>query len=183
MEQRIEEQLDLDDYVGFWKRVLISFIDFLILALPTYFLNRLCVSAAESAESAFPLFIQFVLLIGFNVFMVVKYGGTPGRLLLGVRIINEDGRYPALKQALIRYLFFIVNGFLAVIVSLNTEELSAVSSSLANWSPLATNLNVFFGWVVVADCLFVAFTRRNRALHDMMAGTYVVKKNALDHLV
>lgn len=83
MEQRIEEQLDLDDYVGFWKRVLISFIDFLILAIPTYFLNRLCVSAAESAESAFPLFIQFVLLIGFNVFMVVKYGGTPGRLLLG----------------------------------------------------------------------------------------------------
>lgn len=84
---------------------------------------------------------------------------------------------------MIRYLFFIVNGFLAVIVSLNTEELSAVSSSLANWTPLATILNVFFGWVVVADCLFVAFTRRNRALHDMMAGTYVVKKNALDRLV
>lgn len=92
------------------------------------------------------------------MFMVVKYGGTPGRLLLGVRIINEDGRYPVLKQALIRYLFYIVNGFLAVIVSLNTEELSAVSSSLANWSPLAMSLNVFFGWVVVADCLFVAFT-------------------------
>ncbi|AIQ56610.1 RDD family protein [Paenibacillus borealis] len=183
MEQRIEQQLDWSDYVGFWKRVLIHFVDFLVLALPTYLLNRICVSAAESAESAFPLFIQFVLLMGFNVFMVVKYGGTPGRLILGARIINGDGSYPALKQALIRDCFLIINGFLAVIVSLNTEELSAVSSSLANWSPLATNLNLLFGWVVVADCLFVVFTQRNRALHDMMAGTYVVKKIALDHFV
>lgn len=53
MEQRVEEQLDLDDYVGFWKRVLISFLDFLILALPTYFLNRLCVSPQSRRSRRF----------------------------------------------------------------------------------------------------------------------------------
>ncbi|MFC6653009.1 RDD family protein [Paenibacillus rhizoplanae] len=121
-------------------------------------------------------FIQFVLLMAFNIFMVVRYGGTPGRLLLGARIVDENGRYPVIKQALIRDSFIIVNSFLAVVVSLNTEALSAIPSSLVNWSPLAADINVFLGWVVVVDCLFVAFTQRKRALHDLMARTYVVNK-------
>lgn len=182
MEFKVEEQIHPEDYVGFWKRVLVSFIDFLILLLPNYVLNRLFVSAAVSVDSSLPLFIQFALLAGFNIFMVVKYGGTPGKLILGVRIVNEQGGSPALKQALIRDCFFIVNSFLAVIVSLNTRELADISSSLAGWSPLASGLNAFLGWVIVIDCLFVAFTRRNRAVHDMMAGTYVVKKIALNQL-
>ncbi|MFD2875517.1 hypothetical protein ACFTAO_05300 [Paenibacillus rhizoplanae] len=33
---------------------------------------------------------------------------------------------------------------------------------------------------MVVDCLFVAFTQRKRALHDLMARTYVVNKTALD---
>ena len=86
-----------------------------------------------------------------------------------------------LKQALIRDSFIIVNSFLAVVVTLNTEALSAIPSSLVNWSPLAADINVFLGWVVVVDCLFIAFTPRKRALHDLMARTYVVNKTALDH--
>lgn len=182
MDLKIEEQVHPDDYVGFWKRVLISFIDFLILLLPTYLLNRIFVSAAVSVDSSLPLFIQFALLAGFNIFMVVKYGGTPGKLILGVRIVNEEGRSPVLRQALIRDSFFIVNRFLAVIISLSTTELENITSSLTNWIPLASGLNAFLGWVIVIDCLFVAFTQRNRAVHDMMAGTYVVKKVALDDL-
>ncbi|MEK4518163.1 RDD family protein [Paenibacillus sp. FSL H8-0122] len=180
MEPWIEEELNLYDFVGFWKRVLINFIDFLILMFPTYLLERISVSAAESAGSAFPLFIQFILLMAFNVFMVVQYGGTPGRLLLRARIVDENGRYPVLKQALIRDSFIIVNSFLAVIVGLNSEALSAIPSSLVNWSPLAADLNAFIGWVVVLDCLFIVFTPRKRALHDLMARTYVVNKTALD---
>ncbi|MFD2875516.1 RDD family protein [Paenibacillus rhizoplanae] len=88
--------------------------------------------------------MQFVLLMAFNIFMVVRYGGTPGRLLLGARIVDENGRYPVIKQALIRDSFIIVNSFLAVVVSLNTEALSAIPSSLVNWSPLAADINVFF---------------------------------------
>jgi uncharacterized RDD family membrane protein YckC len=183
MNQGVEEQLDLDAYVGFWKRVLINFVDFLILALPDYVLNRISVAAAESADSAVPLFIQFVLLIAFNLFMVVRFGGTPGKLIFKVRIVNEDGDYPVLKQAVIRDSFFIINAFLGVIVSLDTKPLSAVTSDLIHWSPLAMSLNVFLGWVIVIDCLIIVFTRRNRALHDMMAGTYVVKKTELDQLV
>ncbi|MEK3902662.1 MULTISPECIES: RDD family protein [unclassified Paenibacillus] len=180
MEPWIEEELNLYEFVGFWKRVLINIIDSLILILPTYLLTRISVPAAESAGSAFPLFIQFVLLMAFNIFMVVRYGGTPGRLLLGARIVDENGRYPVLRQALIRDSFIIVNSFLAVVVSLNTEALSSIPSSLVNWSPLAADLNAFVGWVVVLDCLFIVFTPRKRALHDLMARTYVVNKTALD---
>ncbi|MFD1909347.1 RDD family protein [Paenibacillus rhizoplanae] len=125
--------------------MLINIIDSLILILPTYLLTRISVPAAESAGSAFSaFFIQFVLLMAFNIFMVVRYGGTPGRLLLGARIVDENGRYPVIKQALIRDSFIIVNSFLAVVVSLNTEALSAIPSSLVNWSPLAADINVFF---------------------------------------
>ena len=56
MEPWIEEELNLYDFVGFWKRVLINIIDSLILILPTYLLARISVPAAESAGCSFSAF-------------------------------------------------------------------------------------------------------------------------------
>lgn len=182
MELNVANRLEGSDYVGFWKRVLISFVDFLVMILPSYLLNRLVTSAAEGLQSAIPLFIQFLLLCLFNVVMVARYGGTPGKLLLKVRIINADGAFPSLKQAVIRYSFFIVNSFLAFVVTLGDSAIVSFDSPVSNWSPLAEGLNSILLIVVIIDCVCVAFMNNKRALHDLMAGTYVVEKAALDGL-
>ncbi|CAH1216405.1 hypothetical protein PAECIP111892_04309 [Paenibacillus auburnensis] len=182
MERDITEHLAEYDYVGFWQRVLISLLDFLILAIPAYFLNRWAVSAAEQYHSGIPLWIQWVLLTLFNIFMVVRYGGTPGRLLLRTRIVNERGEYPTVKQAFIRYTFYLINSLLGVIVTAGDGSVSGVDNYYSNWVPLSTALIEIVSFVILVDCLIIVFSRRNRAFHDVMADTYVVKKAALDEL-
>lgn len=179
MEHSITERLAESDYTGFWKRVLINLVDFLILALPVYFINGWAVSAAERYQSGIPLWIQWVLISLFNIVMVAKYGGTPGRLILRTRIVNEQGKYPSLKQAVIRYSFLLVNTLLAVIVAAGNGTLSKLPEAYANWAPLASDLMGFLALIIIIDCLFIVFSMRNRALHDMMAGTYVVNRSAL----
>ncbi|WP_310831714.1 RDD family protein [Paenibacillus pedocola] len=182
MEQDITERLAEYDYVGFWQRVLISLLDFLILAIPAYFLNRWAVSAAEQYHSGIPLWIQWVLLTLFNIFMVVRYGGTPGRLVLRTRIVNERGEYPTVKQAFIRYTFYLINSLLGVIVTAGDGSVSGVDNYYSNWVPLCIALVQIVSLVILIDCLIIVFSRRNRAFHDVMADTYVVKKAALDEL-
>lgn len=182
MEPSIIERLPEYEYVGFWKRVLINLLDFLILAIPAYFLNKWAVWAAEQYHSGIPLWVQWVLLTLFNIFMVVRYGGTPGRLVLRTRIVNELGNYPTVKQAVIRYSFYLVNSLLGVIVTAGDGTVSAVNNYYSDWAPLSTALIGILSFVILVDCLIIVFTRRNRALHDVMAGTYVVQKAALDEL-
>lgn len=179
MENSITDRLAEDDFVGFWKRLLTSVLDTLILALPMYFINGWAVSAAEQYQSGIPLWLQWVLLSLFNILMVVKFGGTPARLILRTRIVNEEGKYPSLKQAVIRYIFLLVNSLLAVIVTAGNGTLSKLPEGYANWAPLASDLTAILSFVIIIDCLFLVFSMRNRALHDNMAGTYVVNQNAL----
>ncbi|WP_042203328.1 RDD family protein [Paenibacillus camerounensis] len=130
MENSLTDRLAEDDFVGFWKRLLISILDTLILALPMYFINGWAVSAAEQYQSGIPLWLQWILLSLFNILMVVKFGGTPARLLLRTRIVNEEGKYPSLKQAVVRYIFLLVNSLLAVIVTAGNGTLSKLPGFL-----------------------------------------------------
>lgn len=182
MEQTLETRLEQSDFVGFWKRALISLLDFAVLAVPSYFLNRWSLSSAENYNSFIPLLIEWGLLSAFNIFMVVKYGGTPGRLLLKTRIVNGSGAYPTVKQSVIRYSFFLVNSLLAVVITSEEKTISSLSGYFSDWSPLSNGLNEILGFVIIVDCLIILGNRYKRAFHDLMAGTYVVNQAALDEL-
>lgn len=121
-------------------------------------------------------------LAAFNIFMVVKYGGTPGRLLLKTRIVNGSGSYPTVKQSVIRYSLYLINSLLAVVITSDEKMISSLSGYFSDWANLNNGLNEILGLIIIADCLIIVVTRYNRALHDMMAGTYVVNKAALDEL-
>lgn len=182
MEQTLETRLEMSDFVGFWKRILISLLDFIILAIPAYYLSRWSLASSENYNSLIPLLLEWVALAVFNIIMVVKYGGTPGRLLLKTRIVNGSGAYPTLKQTVIRYSFYLVNSLLAVIITSGEKAISSLSGYSADWANLNNGLNEILGFVIIVDCLIILVTRYNRAFHDMMAGTYVVNKTSLDEL-
>ncbi|OMD41266.1 hypothetical protein BSK56_27805 [Paenibacillus borealis] len=182
MEQTLETRLEMSDFVGFWKRILVSLLDFIILAIPAYYLSRWSLASAENYNSLIPLLLEWVALAAFNIFMVVKYGGTPGRLLLKTRIVNGSGAYPTVKQSVIRYSLYLINSLLAVVITSNEKMISSLSGYFSDWANLNNGLNEILGLIIIADCLIIVVTRYNRALHDMMAGTYVVNKAALDEL-
>ena len=176
MNGRFEET----DTVGFWKRVGMTLLDIMILVVPNLLLYKWSHSLVETFHSEIPIVIRWAVIFGFNLFMVIKFGGTPGKLLLKARIVNGQGNYPNLKEALIRNCLYILSVIFSIIFEISQYDYTSFSRYISLWADLASDLSGILGFVLLADCLIIALSRENQALHDLMAGTYVVNKDALD---
>ncbi|WP_157685383.1 RDD family protein [Paenibacillus donghaensis] len=177
---RVERLLE-DDFVGFGMRVLISLIDALILAVPSYLLDRWVPSWADSLQNELPLALPWILIVAYYVVCVPLFGGTPGRLILGTRIVNAEGKYPGVLQALLRHGFYIINSTLALLLIMVEYDYTVLSEFARSWQGPIAVTNFLMGGVVLADVLAILFTVRKRALHDLVAGTYVVYKAGLEY--
>ncbi|WP_449600673.1 RDD family protein [Paenibacillus sp. Marseille-Q9583] len=173
------ERLEQEDFIGFWKRVLATILDLLIILIPAVIVYWIFNSLAVSLHSEIPIILEYIFFVVFDVFMIVRFGGTPGKLVLKMKIVNQQGNIPTLKEALIRNIFRIISTIFSMIVGVSLYDLTMISTTLNLWAPLATDLSKILGLIMLVDYLFVAFTPRKRALHDMMAGTYVVDKSAI----
>lgn len=173
------ERLEQEDFIGFWKRVLATILDLLIILIPAVIVYWIFNSLAVSLYSEIPIILEYIFFVVFDVFMIVRFGGTPGKLVLKMKIVNQQGNIPTLKEALIRNIFRIISTIFSMIVGVSLYDLTVISTTLNLWAPLATDLSKILGLIMLVDYLFVAFTPRKRALHDMMAGTYVVDKSAI----
>ncbi|WP_405175792.1 RDD family protein [Paenibacillus sp. FSL H8-0261] len=173
------ERLEQEDFIGFWNRVLATILDLLIILIPAVIVYWIFNSLAISLHSEIPIILEYIFFVVFDVFMIVRFGGTPGKLVLKMKIVNQQGNIPTLKEALIRNIFRIISTIFSMIVGVSLYDLTVISTTLNLWAPLATDLSKILGLIMLVDYLFVAFTPRKRALHDMMAGTYVVDKSAI----
>lgn len=86
-------------YAGFWIRFLACILDLLIIGIPLlllylffYFINWL---------NLYWLFnLAGVCLV---IYLDGIYGGTPGKLILGLRIVNEKNEFIGIPNAILRY--------------------------------------------------------------------------------
>ena len=123
-------------YGGFWIRVAAKLIDSIIIGIPIGLLYLAgmflfgfgaTIGGAGGGQPNMPalmgmfgmqLGVQFlaVLLGGFyNVFFVVKYGATPGKMAVGLRIVMPDGGKILLGRAIGRYFGEMVSGLVCYI--------------------------------------------------------------------
>ncbi|MBU1975275.1 MAG: RDD family protein [Nanoarchaeota archaeon] len=105
-------------YAGFWIRFLAGIIDGIIIGIPASILQMIVGLITENPDMS--------QLVSFAVLILVVYldgtkGGTPGKLILGLKIVNEQGKCIGVINAALRYLGKIVStiilgiGFLMVI--------------------------------------------------------------------
>lgn len=95
-------------YAGFWRRFLATLIDSLIfLLIFTVLLGPLYLKAGYfSAE----WFISNGITFAVTVALWVRYQATPGKLLLGCRVVDAGNLQSVkLKQALLRYLGYYLS--------------------------------------------------------------------------
>ena len=157
-------------YGGFWIRLLARFIDGLVLMIPSITVMVLVVGTSfftsimggdfSVLTGGTPMFIVAGLInacmyAAYEAFLTSTYGGTLGKMALGLRVILPDGGMLNLQQALIRHLIYAGGGIIGALV------------------PMAGILNA--RWIVV-DNVSAAFDPQKRALHDRIANTFVVKK-------
>ncbi len=98
-----------ESYSSFFERALAKIIDSLFY-LMLFLLPIAVISASTEFRSLldnilnFSLFIIFlgVLVLPFEIFMTSKFKGTPGKLIMGLKIQKEDGKALTYKEAFIR---------------------------------------------------------------------------------
>src|SRR5438132_1166778 len=96
-------------FTGFWKRVLASIIEIIILFIPFTFSYRYLITLSSKTGSILPFVIYWIIYFSFFVFLTVKFGGTLGKLVLGLRVVDINGGYLSIYRSFIRLFPYIIN--------------------------------------------------------------------------
>ncbi|MGM1021583.1 MAG: RDD family protein [Bacillota bacterium] len=158
-------------YAGFWKRVLASIIDNLLL--------------------------WFVFMILGLIWFVIQAIGDRGSSLVETSLLT-DGSSPIFTMKMVgqtllnwgaMWLYHAIMesskcrasvGKLAlgiVVVDEFNQRLSFGRASARHWSKFISAIILCIGFIMTA------FTARKQALHDLIARTYVVDKRELDYIL
>ncbi|MCO5144011.1 MAG: RDD family protein [Oligoflexia bacterium] len=178
------------EYAGFWKRFCSFFLDalcfipFLIVIIP--------LNANYRLGQLYTMIPNLFFLFFFHVYLVQKYGGTPGKLIMKIRIRKLDGSAVTYKEAFLRWsvdffsFIFSSIGIIGVMLQLTDAEFSALPradffnivkpSGYEHLTPAWFRiLGVLTGVWVWSEFIVLLTNEKRRALHDFIAGTIVVK--------
>ena len=164
---------------GFWIRVGANIIDSLIF-LPIMILSYWNMFSLKSTV--------LLVLIGlpgliYKPFMESFFGATLGKMSCKIKVIGEDGNKLSLLGAYIRFFPFLLAagvGLASQLILFSTPQFQSVTSWVelgqAQQGSFLDVISYPVNVLVLIDCVFVAFTFRKRALHDMMAESFCVYK-------
>jgi uncharacterized RDD family membrane protein YckC len=126
-------------------------------------------ASRAGAETTTP-FLEWTARLGVATALIAPFYGliealrgfSPGKLVMGLRIVTEQGQKPPVASLLMR---FGIKGAAAMIT------LVAIVSGVKSLHVLAQAA----GWATMVGCLLVFMPART-AMHDRIAGTAVMRK-------
>ena len=155
------------DHPSYLRRLSAALIDG---ALYLSLLFGVVLGVGKQWSYAVPLILLVDLV--YNIFLVYRLDGTPGKLMLGLAIQNLDGSSISLWGAIKRHLGI---GVLAILLALPFWLMSAFSGNKELFTWLFVSGNAIAGFLPVIDPAAILFNEQRRALHDYLAGTVVIK--------
>lgn len=121
--------------------------------------------------SVLPNSISLVIYIAyFIIFQFFYKGQTIGKKCLKIRVVNKEEKEPSLTTIFLRT--FITQGILVTFLSLITIVLLPKDIYLGFYSII----NVLSSIFIIVCALMVLYRKDRRGLHDMMAGSFVIKE-------
>lgn len=175
-------------YAGFWKRFGAYWIDVMT------FLPIIALSLWGNEQSRlfqlYWLIPGLVIGIWFHVYLVKKYGGTPGKLLLKIKIAKIDGSDVGYKEAVLRYsVLFVISfvmsvGLLPVVLEMTDTEYFSMGWQertlyMLEHTPSWYNaVNIVMNIWIWSEFLVMLTNKKRRALHDFIAGTVVIPRES-----
>ena len=116
--------------------------------------------------------VNLVLTIGyFVVFQYMNKGQTIGKKLLNIRVVDQKTtKPPTITRGLIRSL--IVLGILSTTINLIVASLTNQQIYIPCYYILSTIETIF----ILVSIIMILFKKEGRGLHDIMAGTSVIKE-------
>lgn len=141
------------EYRGAWLRLAAYIIDFIILTIIVAI-----ISAVTTIPSWSATVVGFVYFMGFWSWR----GQTPGKMVIGAKIVKTDGNPINPVNAFLRYLFYLIPTFAPAL------GLAASIKVVANNFIWLVLLAAIVGMVVIG------FSSSKRGIHDLIAGTCVI---------
>ena len=100
-------------YAGFGLRLLAYLIDLFIIVVPFMLVGFVVLLRFDNSEKIFvnlSLLLVFyfvlssVISIFYQIFATAYWGGSIGKLSLGLKVVNENGSNLSLKESIVRYI-------------------------------------------------------------------------------
>lgn len=179
-------------YAGFWTRLGSLLLDFLIM-LPYVFLV-LYINGLSKNAYYFTFIPGLIFHFWFSIYLVKKYGGTPGKLIVGIKILKLDGTDVTWREAILRQIIAFVLTIFASIMTFYAlsmadgeyyESLGWMQKQqyLFGLTPILFKIYTWTNNIWVYSELFVLlFNKRKRALHDFIADTVIVKTKYIEKI-
>ena len=173
-------------YAGFWRRFGALWLDFLIVA--PWNILVLYITNADRLNILYTIIPSYMFFIFYSIYCVKRWGGTPGKLILKIIIVNCSGNSVGWKEAILRhsvdfFLGMLINlAMIVVLLGMTDDQYSSmkyldrgrwIMNNLPFWHKPAFWLNQIWVW---SEFIVLLCNKRKRALHDYIAGTVVIMK-------
>lgn len=180
-------------YCGFGDR-LSSWILDLVFVAPFFILTEYLNSLGKNIFF-YTLLPNILFDVWYYIYLPMKHGGTPGKLINGLKIIKVDGQPIGWKEAIIRNSVMLALTILGyVLMTSNIIEADNNTFVKLGWLQRSHYLNtlspVFYkvsSWAtnlwILSQLVVLLTNKRRRAVHDFMAGTVIVKTKYVDKIV
>src|SRR5258706_3556529 len=89
-------------YAGFWIRLGSLLLDFIIM-IPVIFLTLFLNGLSKNAYY-FTVLPNLTFHFWYSIYLVKKHGGTPGKLITGIKILKIDGTDVTWREAILRQI-------------------------------------------------------------------------------
>ena len=171
-------------YAGFGPRLAANLLDFVVM-IPLIGLSIWGSSHFRLFE-VYYFFPGILLGLFYSVYLVQRYGGTPGKLLVGIRIRKLDGEPVGYREAFLRYFPDALLGILMsigmILSVLHMSDVEYNSLSFMERSKrmveLAPSWQRPLQWIqgawVWGELIVLLTNHKRRAIHDFIAGTVVI---------
>lgn len=178
---------DVRVYSDFWNRFAALVIDSLL----SIAVSAILFAVLRPFVPGFGLNLLFgtAWLLVVSVYCVLRLGGSPGKLLLKLRIVAMDGEPLTYRHALLRALpDYILATISVLIAAWAVAQLDGAASDAVSAREraeiLAATIPVWIRWPlrltqcawVLAEIAVFFDSYERRALHDLIAGTVVVHR-------
>jgi uncharacterized RDD family membrane protein YckC len=182
-------EVNQPNYATFWQRAFAYLLDVLIIGSITATLNYLNFITAKSF-----LFYLLITLPGiiYKPWLEARYGATLGKMAFKVVVVNDDLEQITLQRSILRNLIFIVPSLIYIPYQflafndahlLGIEDFWQFSQGVGLNYPSMMIFNCFGSLLVLIDLvvLLANDTSSRQSLKDLMAKTYVIKKEQVLH--
>ena len=132
-------------FAGFWIRLVAYIIDCIILGIPLGILNVALRPGPNDAQSGHPFLLSVITLI-IEIAYFAGFWGSGMQATLGQKVCG-----------------------LRVVSASDFSRISFARGAGRFFGMILSGLILFIGFIMIA------FTERKQGLHDMLAGTYVIK--------